>query len=271
MGAFETYAKRKAAKKAAGEPDVFEYDVIPAFLRKQVALIAQASLGPWYPPNGFGGHSPSGNDNWEGIAQIMEREFESFPDRDTDDDCQRCLFFLSSATNVEEWLSLVEIFCLLLWSLRERGKRHNIVHFGATQEWQDALDEINDRFREKGFGYEFTNGEIICIDEQFIHAEVVKPALALLAQVGFDKANEEFMTAHRHYREDHAKDAVVAANRAFESTLKAICEEKGWTYPHGARASDLVHARAKIGFVSGVLRCWIGRLHCGNENGIAGR
>jgi hypothetical protein len=112
----------------------------------------------------------------------------------------------------------------------------------AEQTPADALNEINDRFREHGFGYQFENGHIIRVDEQFVHSEIVKPALALLGAPGFEKANEDFLTAHRHYRAGEIKDAIVAANRAFESTLKAIAKQNAWTYPDGARAGELVTA-----------------------------
>jgi hypothetical protein len=64
--------------------------------------------------------------------------------------------------------------------------------------------------------------------------------LALLTDPLFHKANEDFMTAHGHYRAKHYKDCVTAANRAFESTLKAICYAEGWQYKKTDRAADLV-------------------------------
>jgi hypothetical protein len=73
-----------------------------------------------------------------------------------------------------------------------------------------------------------------------MHAEIVKPALALLAAPVVAKANDEFMTAHRHYRTGAFKDSVTAANRAFESMLKVICDLEKWTYGSGDRASELV-------------------------------
>ena len=119
--------------------------------------------------------------------------------------------------------------------------------FGVTQPPEEAIEEINIRFREHAFGYEYRNREIIRIDDQFVHAEIVKPVLAVLTDIGFEKANEDFMTAHRHYREGSTKDAIVAANRAFESTLKAICMARGWEYPKGARAGELVTAVRNAG------------------------
>jgi hypothetical protein len=65
-------------------------------------------------------------------------------------------------------------------------------------------------------------------------------ALRLLTVPIFIKANEEFLSAHKRYREGSFKDCVTAANRAFESTLKAICDTELWTYDKGDRASELV-------------------------------
>ena len=236
MGTFDTFAKRKRAREKSGQTDVYQYDMVPPFLRKQVALILEATLGPYVNQP----YVARGNENWDLLASTMEREFETFPGRSKGDAMQRCMVFLGTEEDAGRWLSLVEFACRVLRYMASQGAAYQRQVHGAKQNADDALDEINARFRESAFGYEFRNGEIIRIDEQFLHAEVVRPALALLAAPGFEKANEDFMAAHRHYREGNSKDAIVAANRAFESTLKAICAARKWAYDRGARASDLV-------------------------------
>jgi hypothetical protein len=104
----------------------------------------------------------------------------------------------------------------------------------------EAIKELNQRFREHGVGYQFSGGTIIRIDSEFVHSEVVQPAIALLSEDVFAAANGEFLTAHRHYREGSYKDCIVAANRGFETTLKTICRERGWPFNPGDRASELV-------------------------------
>jgi hypothetical protein len=90
------------------------------------------------------------------------------------------------------------------------------------------------------------NVQIIRVDSKLTHAEIIKPALVLLTAPLFSKANEDFMTAHRHYRANEFKDCVTAANRAFESMLKAICDTEKWEYHKGDRAAELVtKARSK--------------------------
>ncbi len=45
---------------------------------------------------------------------------------------------------------------------------------------------------------------------------------------------------HAHYRAGETKDAAVDALNAFESTINAICDAKGWTYDSGTTASHLI-------------------------------
>jgi len=99
---------------------------------------------------------------------------------------------------------------------------------------------LNGRFREHALGYQYENGELIRVDNQYLHAEVVKPVLRLLTERQFEKANEDFMAAHEHYRHGNHKDCIVAALRAFESTLKAICAAKRWRVRPGDRVSELI-------------------------------
>jgi len=99
---------------------------------------------------------------------------------------------------------------------------------------------LNGRFCEHALGYQYENGELIRVDNQYLHAEVVKPVLRLLTERQFEKANEDFMAAHENYRHGNYKDCIVAALRAFESTLKAICSAQKWTFRPGDRASDLI-------------------------------
>ncbi len=123
--------------------------------------------------------------------------------------------------DVDKLLSLIELLCKKL----DLG----------------FVDVINFRLRQSGIGYQFEAGQIIKIDSQFVHAEVVKPALGLLSSDPiYSVADKEFKEAHSHYRIGENKQAVTLAGSAFESTLKAICAQKNWTYEQGARATDLI-------------------------------
>src|SRR6202035_2990094 len=77
---------------------------------------------------------------------------------------------------------------------------------------------------------QYADGEIIRVDSEFVHAEVVKPALALLHTKEFSGAQAEFLKAHEHYRHGRQKEALTESCKALESTLKAICDKRKWAY-----------------------------------------
>jgi hypothetical protein len=125
------------------------------------------------------------------------------------------------------------IYDLRRWSDEQRWG-------GGLGDPENLIEELNIRFRQAGFGYQFECGQIVRVDSQVLHSQAVKPALVLLADARFAGAQDEFLSAHAHYRADEHEDAIVDANRAFESTMKAICDNRGWEYQQGVRASDLV-------------------------------
>ena len=93
-----------------------------------------------------------------------------------------------------------------------------------------AIAELNYRFKQHNLGYEFVNGEVIRIDNKVLHQEVIKPALKLLYEEGFDGAEEEFRKAFEYRRKGDNKNAILEAGKSFESTMKTICDKKGYTY-----------------------------------------
>ena len=94
----------------------------------------------------------------------------------------------------------------------------------------NASTELNYRFKQHNPGYEFVNGEIVRIDNKVLHQEVIKPALRLLYEEGFDGAEEEYRKAFEYRRKGDNKNAILEAGKSFESTIKTICDKKGYTY-----------------------------------------
>lgn len=124
----------------------------------------------------------------------------------------------------------------------------------ATRDWEylhrqnaskiadAAIEELNCRLKEHGVGYQFVGGEIIRIDSELIHSEVVKPALRLLNQKNYAGAQQEFLKAHEHYRHGNAKEALNECLKAFESLMKSICDKRGWGYSSNATAKNLIQS-----------------------------
>ena len=146
-------------------------------------------------------------------------------------------FFLDEG-DVEKTLDAVE----LSFRFIDFGTRDHLDQYGydASERANDAIEELNNRFKEHGVGYQFTNGQIIRIDSEFIHTEIVKPALKLLNQQHYAGAQQEFLKAHEHYRKGNAKEALSECLKAFESVMKAICDKRGWNYSNNATAKPLI-------------------------------
>ena len=62
----------------------------------------------------------------------------------------------------------------------------------------------------------------------------------MLCEPGFEEANTEFMTAHRHLREGKRRDCNTVALRSMENVLKVICGARAWTYQKGDTVERLV-------------------------------
>lgn len=248
MPVYDLYSKRKRRAERGLEPEVFDYDTIPQSLRTQLRQVFTAAIGPYREYGEFS--TPSNNNEaWEKICEILRRELgvDNLVSHGADPK-EEVLRYIADA-ETDDVLSAVELCARWIERVMAKKPPYDLEKLGVTQNPQDALEELNHRFREGSVGYEYSSGEIIRVDSRLLHAEVVKPALALLRDSRFKGAEEEFLQAHAHFRSGKTKEAVTAANSAFESVMKAICVLKGWAYPSGARASDLVKVLRKNGLL----------------------
>jgi hypothetical protein len=132
---------------------------------------------------------------------------------------------------------------------------------------QEGVDDINGIFCEHGIGYELTPyvehevektvegrfrkrkkkyiytdyPQVILVDSQLAHQEIIKPALHLLSDSRLRVANKEMLDAFRSLRSRQWDGTITSCCSAFESLLKTICELKGWAYdPNRDTCSRLV-------------------------------
>ena len=103
-----------------------------------------------------------------------------------------------------------------------------------------AIEELNRRFKEHGVGYRYANGKILRIDSEFVHSEVVQPALRILNREEYAGAQQEFLQAHEHYRAGKAKAAISECLKSLESVMKSICDKRKWPYDKRSTASALI-------------------------------
>lgn len=258
MAISDLFSKRQ--KRLRGEiPEVYKYDIVPHTLRVQIVHII---------------HDVVGRDNYSGEAtqvysavnDVLCREYGVFELVDHSPTAEYAVlnFFLAEKS-VEKVLDFIELFFRAIDTIVRQVNRHNS---RRKMEPDEAIAELNSRFREHGVGFQFESRELIRVDSEFVHAEAVKPTLALLRGKGYEGANEEFLKAHEHYRHGRYKESLVDALKAFESTLKAICMKRGWNIQATATAKSLISTCMGEGLFPGFLESQMSSVRSLLESGL---
>ena len=260
MTIIDVFSKRqKALRKEVS--DVYVYDQVPNPLRVQIVHILRDLLGHYvhYDSNGCMAA-------FELISKILCREYGVFRlSHEPLVDAQVVGFLLNEADH-EQVLDVIEIsFRFLDATLRGAISWRGHV---STDDIESAISELNRRFREHGIGYQYESGEVIRVDSQLIHAEVVKPALELLTDPEYEGANAEFLKAFEHYRKGDTKECLNECLKAFESTMKAICTKRKWDFKQNDTASALIDVCLKNGLIPPLIQAHIGGVRAALESGI---
>ena len=240
MPIFRTFAKRKEEAAKAGKPTIYSYDALPDGFRAQVVHILRDTICKV-------AYLDERDDWWRYIHDTLAREMGVFDivrgqsNPRNEDRMQSCFRFLVESRDINQVLSLVEISFYFIDTVI-RNARHRLSYYEAenSQTPDDAIHELNQRLQEHSIGYQFQGRQIIEVSSQYLHAEAVEPAITLLYEAGFEGALEEFMAAHKHFREGNREAAITEVCKAFESVLKAICDRQGWSYSKGDTASRLL-------------------------------
>jgi len=239
MAIFDLFSKRQ--KRLRGEvPDVYTYDEIPNELRVQIVHIWMDSLGD---QSKYYEHHYKVKEAYEFIVETLCREYGLFELPSTKKHTQRMYMeelinYLLQEDDLEKVIDVIELSFKVIDRLtRDYSymREHN-----APQIADNAIDELNSRFKEHGVGYQYVEGEIIRVDSELLHTETVKPALKLLNGKMYKGAQEEFLSAYKHYQSGKNKEALTDCLKSFESTMMAICDKQEWTYPKEAAANKLI-------------------------------
>jgi len=243
MPIFELYSKRKRKQERAGQP-VYQYDEIPEKFRNQVWHIWKNTIGTNL--DEYEGRLT--RTVWYAIHDSMSREL-GWPALGTEgnprDNCFQFLF----EGDTEQVLNIIEVSFHFIerYFGGYKGPKYMEADTGPSRPASPyagvvrgmgrpdlpsrsdrAIEELNQRFLENDLGYQYRNGRIIRIDSEYTHSEIVRPALQLLSEPEFKPAQDEFLKGHEDYRRGRYEDAINEALKAFESTMKIICEKRGW-------------------------------------------
>lgn len=263
MSLHNIYSKRQ--KQLRGEmPDVFTYDKLPQSLVIQIIHIVKDTVNESFY------YTDVLTSVYEVPAYILRREYGVYEliDNYYNKHGYEILGFLEKTIEVEYILDAVE----LIFEGIDTKAREHWDNYGASDEVlspDEAITDLNARFKEHGIGYAFEGGQIMRVDSTYTHAEIVKPTLSLLANPSFAGANEEYLKAHEHYRHGRNKECLTDCLKAFESTMKAICTVKEWDFdPARDTATKLVQICFANNLVPAFMQSHITALKSVLENGI---
>lgn len=255
MTIIDIFSKRQ--KRQRGEVlDVYQYDTIPGPLRVQTVQILKEVIGD---SNAYS-YGDDSKGYYQIIVDVLRREYGVFtlpPVPVGRRSVENELFdFILQTHDTEQVIDAIEISFRVVDSIR---KQRNYIGRGDNGPVmaKEAVEDFNTRLKEHGLGYQFVEREIIRVDSELIHAEAVKPALRLLNTKSYKGPHEEFLNAYEHYRLGNTKEALIDCNKAFESTMKSICDKRGWTYNSNDTAKNLIGVLYDNGLVPSF---WKGQL-----------
>lgn len=185
MGVFETFSKRQRKLEQAGRPGVYQYDVLSTVFRRQVIYIWASAIGPYVvfedngPLNMLRNPLPASNSIWLRIFNTLTRELGVFElgDKNADPFVQCRQYILSTDTGGA--LDIIDLSFYVIDQDVRRLSLDEVRYSNITQPPDDAIEELNKRFRENGIGYQFENGELVKMDPQFVHEQLVRPVITL--------------------------------------------------------------------------------------------
>ena len=223
--------KRAASNEVA---EVYNYMIVPMKVRVQIVQMILEGLGSYdtYERNAS---------FWEFIVKQMRKEkgvFQLNGGYDTLDN--EYVNWLLNEHDVPIFLDGVELAFRAIRQLKSDYDAH---------EFEELRNELNARLQEAAIGYEFQSGNIIQIDTQIIHNEVVLPALRLLHDSRFAGANDEYLGAHKLFRDGDFETCLIECGKAFESVLKVIGTERLWGISPNDASSKLIDAAYASDFI----------------------
>ena len=232
MPVIDTIAKRMQALRDEGKPDIYNYNIAPEKLRAQVAHILSSITDEMSENDAF--------TTWSSFEKTFLPEIGKIYVGRSHRARDNLIPHIMKGPDEEVFVFIDVVFRIINTVLRDWLRRNYFVRHAYIPD--RAIEELNTRLRESKCGYQFETGvnKLMPMATEFTHEQIVRPALGLLGQSGFEEASTEFLTAYDHATSGKWKDAITAAARSFEATMKAICKKRDWAYKEEMRASDLI-------------------------------
>lgn len=260
MSTFDLYSKRHK-----NQPDIFTYDPIPNKLRVQIKYIIEDFISK----NDLSKYSYE--KFWELIYEVLTREhgvqhlyYSAFGY--SGDTSYQVIQYLLEQEDTEKIIDTIEISfrAISKFEIFLNGTPDSVRNYTKEQ----AIEDLNTRFKENAIGYKFESGIIIRADNELLHQEITKPVLSYLTHPNFQTINEEYLKAHEHFRHGNYKECLNECLKSFETTLKIICSQKKLGYNQKDTSSKLIQIVFDNNFIPVYLQTKMKSLRSLLESGI---
>lgn len=275
MAVFDLYSKRR--KRLLGDvTDVFAYDVIPQGLREQILQIWSDAIGWPYVNPSNGNYADQLYSRYHQMVRVLRREYGvaqlaggiRIDQNNSHHSINDLSLWFKSEQDADKVLDAIELSFRVIEKIC--GEPLYLGRHAAERISSEAIEELNTRFKEHGIGYQYTAGQVVRVDSHLIHTEAVIPALVVLHGREFANAQNEFLSAHEHFRHGKKQEALVDCCKCFESTMKVVCDKRGWAYnATKATAAELVKACFDHGLVPPYWQTHFGGLRSILESAIS--
>lgn len=264
------YSDGRKEIEESGKKDYYIYDEFPGEFRNKLVYLVEDTLQPWV---------ESMRRSLRGISHRKLSAADTKPHRVTEDLILRkygydnlpgdTLADYIHQADTDHLLDLIELFFAASEQSIDRTRSTAAEKDEAIK---NAKERLNTILEEHRIGYEFVEGQMIRKDSEYLHREVVKEAINLMYVEGFDGALAEFTRAIELSREEKKEswaDALTNANKAFESTMKAICDKHRIPYQKDKdTAKDLIQKMYDSGFLMPYLQNFTDQLRIMMTSGL---
>jgi hypothetical protein len=209
---------------------------------------------------------------WKAIHSILSVEFgkKTLLDDDFQRFCDsyRVEFYFEKQATLDDSLDIIEIVFKFMIKAKELYRQRNYHELQLCCEPEQAIKDLNTRFLENAVGFALEQGKIIRLDNELLHKEATIPAFNLLNSITFKNANDEFLSAHEHFRFKRNKECLTDCLKTMETIMKIICSENGWTYKQNDTAKTLIDICFKNMLIPDYLQTQFSSIRAVLESGI---
>lgn len=98
----------------------------------------------------------------------------------------------------------------------------------VNEEFQNAVDELNERIQQAGYHLDYHNGFIQRSSDQLVEEQIERAFWSLVADSTWENVDVDMKEAIDR-RDSGGRDPALYAAKALESTIKIISDKKGWS------------------------------------------